>query len=133
MGGPAIGSSTSSDEREWGVEDFWGDDCLMLALVGRSVRPDETEEEEVLWAGGSLWRGCVVLARDERRGDIAKAGAQYSDVSTGLSVAATASRCGLERMDVGLTSTERAGQKLRQASKGEDCTGWATDECEVRD
>jgi len=64
-------SSTSSEERECGVDDFWGEGCLLLDLVARSVRPDDTEDEELLWAG-TLGGGCVVRARDERRGDIVK-------------------------------------------------------------
>jgi hypothetical protein len=57
----------------------------MLARRARLVWLDETEEVEVLWAGGSLARGWVVLARDERRGDIPVAMASLSDDSRAMS------------------------------------------------
>ena len=64
-------SSGSSDESECGVEDFCGEVCLWSVLVARSVRADETEEEETLCAVWALDGGWVVRALDERRGDIA--------------------------------------------------------------
>ena len=43
---------------------------MLLVLVWRSVRADETEDAEVLAAAGTPGGGCVVRALDERRGDI---------------------------------------------------------------
>lgn len=65
-------SSGSSEESECGVEDLCGEVCLWSVLVARSVRADETEEEETLCAVWALDGGWVVRALDERRGDIAR-------------------------------------------------------------
>lgn len=53
------------------MEDFCGDDCFWADLVARSVRPDETEEVEPLCVGAP-GAGCVVRARERRRGDMAE-------------------------------------------------------------
>ena len=63
------GSSGSSDESERGVKDLLGESCFWPARDARSVRADETEDEEVLCAVVTP-EGWVVRARDERRGDI---------------------------------------------------------------
>jgi hypothetical protein len=65
------GSSGSSEESEWGVPDLCGDDCLWFDRGARSVRAEDTEDEDVLGAVATLPGGCVVRALDERRGDIA--------------------------------------------------------------
>ena len=51
------------------MDDLGGDVCLVLTLDARSVRADETEDDELLCVA-TLGGGCVVRARDERRGDI---------------------------------------------------------------
>jgi hypothetical protein len=63
------GSSISSDESEWGVDDFWGEVLLRRCAA---VLLREVEVDEVLFAVGTPPDGgWVVRARDERRGDIA--------------------------------------------------------------
>lgn len=52
------------------MEDFCGDDCLWLVLAALSPLEDEVEADEVLCAAVTPGGGCVVRARDERRGDI---------------------------------------------------------------
>jgi hypothetical protein len=52
------------------VDDLGGEVCLALVRDARSVRDDETEDEELLCVA-PLGGGWVVRARDERRGDIA--------------------------------------------------------------
>lgn len=51
------------------MDDFGGEVCLAFVRDARSVRDDETEDEELLCAA-PLGGGWVVRARDERRGDI---------------------------------------------------------------
>ena len=65
------GSSGSSEESECGVRDFCGVACGLLVLPARSVRADETEEDELLCAVFTPGGGWVVRARDDLRGDIA--------------------------------------------------------------
>lgn len=64
------GSSGSSEESECGVDDFCGVACLLFVLPARSVRADETEDDDVLCAVATLGGGWVVRARDDLRGDI---------------------------------------------------------------
>ena len=71
-------SSGSSEESDCGVDDFCGDVCLWSVLVARSVRADETEEEETLCAVWALDGGWMVRALDDRRGDIARRAATVS-------------------------------------------------------
>lgn len=67
---PCDTSSGSSEERECGVNDLCGDDCFGFGREARSVRPEETEDAELLCAVATLGGGWVVRARDDRRGDI---------------------------------------------------------------
>ena len=53
------------------MDDFCGDVCLWLVLVALSpLEEEDVEVEDVLCAAVTPGGGCVVRARDERRGDM---------------------------------------------------------------
>lgn len=64
------GASGSSEDCDRAATELRGEGSLFCGRAPRSTRPEEIEDEEDLVCCGADGVGCVVRARDERRGDM---------------------------------------------------------------
>ena len=64
------GASRSSEDCDRAATELRGEGSLFWGGALRSARPEEIEDEDEMVCCGADGVGCVVRARDERRGDI---------------------------------------------------------------
>lgn len=64
------GASGSSKDCDRAATELRGEGGLFCGRTLRPARPEEIEDEEELLCSGADGMGCVVRARDERRGDM---------------------------------------------------------------